>query len=162
MRLEGRKLADIGKELLDRSLVEAGVGGGVLVSAISKVARTLIGDELADVIATETRNPGRGGRGRRAENVPVPEASAAGAKARGFQVWEFEQDRLLKETVAACTKDGATDWEDVSWILERQYGIRSSAHGCRLRYGKAHRALPPDEPERADDEVMSYKIDDYR
>lgn len=173
LRTSGMKLADIAAELRGKELVPAETSTGVLMSAVSSAARALLGDALADVIIEENRSLGRGPTGKRAFNVPVPEASAAGAKGRGFQTWDFEQDDLLKTTVAACTSRGTIDWEHVSWILERQHGIGSSAHGCRLRYCKITRpnrietdASPQSNVERViengEEAVMSYNIEDYR
>lgn len=160
MRTRGNKLADIGKELRQRSLVEQSVGEGVLVSAISKAARRLIGDELSREVAAKNKYVVTAedlGDGWKRGQVA---ATVAAAKQKGHY-WEYEHDRQLAVVADSLAGERGIPWEEVAWVLEHQHGILTNAKGCRMRYYKITRS-EPDAATDSSEEPQTFHIDDYR
>lgn len=156
LRLAGTKLADIGNELLDRSLVEQTVGKGVLVSAVSRTARLLLGNIIANEIAAKNRHVVTADELGDGWKTWQAAGTLAAAKAKGHY-WEFEHDRILRDVVETYCD---ASWDEISWFLRHQHGIEANAKACSVRYYKITRMTPVDD--EGSDAVEIFHIDDYR
>lgn len=166
LRTTDSTLAEIVDTLLRDGLVPSDASISVVTSAVSTAARTLLGPEAADEIAARNRHVLTDDERQDAWRAWQAAGTEAAAKANGRK-WEFEDDRILCETVACHTNGHGTQWEDVAWFLWHQHGIDVGAQACRMRFYKItpHSSSRSDLTRNSDngnEEPITLKIEDFR
>lgn len=146
-RLQHKTLEEIADLLRKEGFVDSATSVSVLISAVSTVARDILGTQKADDIARANRHvltDEEIAAARRGQ----PLATIAAVKARGQHLWSPDDDQLLCEIVEAYEPvEGESRWHGIAKAMQGR-SINVSAQACKMRHYKLTQPMSESCPDK--------------